>query len=286
MDSYSSNQLRDYSSLFSRSSALQWVNGDFSSINFKVERYDNYWLKNKNICYLDYLKYVYKILETHYQNEYILKNTFLNKWLINKLGEVDSKIYSEFRIGSAVADLAMFNGVSKVFEIKTELDSDRRLKSQIEYYKKVFNQIYIIIPSSKVKLYSNYDSNVGIIIFDSGKDKKFELRKKAPSRLDIDSTALMQVLHTKEYKEIVRDYYGSLPEMTSFNQFKVCSEFIKKIPINKLNELFISKMKDRELCNTLSDKHYCEFNQLSLALKMNGQQRNQLFESLKSPIII
>src|SRR5690606_7805332 len=95
---YHNSQLRDYSSLFSRSQVLSWLKMDFTSINFKIERYDEKWLNNHNLTYLEYLKYVYSVLADDYQNEYIFKNEFLNNWLIKELGETNSQIFSEFRV--------------------------------------------------------------------------------------------------------------------------------------------------------------------------------------------
>ena len=79
---YPNSQLRDYSSLFSRNEVLSWFKMDFTSINYKIVRYDDNWLKSNKATYLDYLKHVYSVLAMNYQNEYIFKNEFLNKWLI------------------------------------------------------------------------------------------------------------------------------------------------------------------------------------------------------------
>ena len=118
---FTSNQLRDFSTLFSRSEVNRWLKGDFNSIDIKLERY-NLIEKNKGNSYLKFLRNTYHILEKNYPNEYVLKNEFLNKWLKKELGTNNSAIFNEFRIGKAIADLAMFNGISKVFEIKTILD--------------------------------------------------------------------------------------------------------------------------------------------------------------------
>lgn len=67
------NQLRDYSSLFSRSEALSWLKMDFTSINYKIERYDEKWLKHQNSTYLDYLKHIYSILADNYKTNIFSK---------------------------------------------------------------------------------------------------------------------------------------------------------------------------------------------------------------------
>lgn len=282
--SYQINQLRDYSTLFSRNEVLSWLKMDFTSIDFKIQRYDNKWLKSSNVTYLDYLKYVYSVLALNYQNEYIFKNEFLNDWLISEIGEDNSKIFSEFRVGNSVADLVMFNGCSKVFEIKTEFDSDFRLPLQLENYKKAFNQIYLIVPETKLRFYEKYDSTIGLITFNSVNVNSFEISRKASNNPEIDPQTIMSILHTNEYKSIVKQHFGYLPEMTSFSQFKICSELICKIPNNELNKLFISQIKKRGDNEALSTRYYREFNQLFLALKMNRTNKKKMIDILKTPL--
>ena len=282
---YNLNQLRDYSSLFSRSVAELWFKSNFDLIDYKIERYDLRWQSSKNATYLDYLKYVYQILEKNYQNEYVYKNSFLNEWLIKEIGYDNTKVFNEFRVGDAVADLVMFNGKSKVFEIKTELDSTKRLNFQIENYSKAFNQIFLIIPESKLSLYSKFDENIGLITFNKNeKSEKFTKHREGIINKEVDSETIMKVLHTNEYKSIVESFYGQLPNMTSFNQFKICNELIKGIPNTELNKKFIEKMKNRNLENTLSNRYHTEFNQISLALKLNKKEKDVMIKKLKSPI--
>ncbi len=278
-----SNQLRDFSTLFSRSEVSRFLKGDFKSIDTKLSRY-NLIEKNKGLSYLKILRKTYKILEENYQNEYVLKNEFLNNWLKKELGTDNSVVFNEFRLGKAIADLAMFNGVSKVFEIKTILDKEYRLSNQIEEYKKLFNEVYIIIPIELLSKYLNYDNSVGIITYES-KIKKFELHRK-PDRLNnINYEVLMEVLHSKEYIKISKEYYKILPNMNSFNQFEICKELISKIPQNELNNLFIKAMKNRNINNQFFNKNNNEFNQICLSLNLKKQERDNLIISLKTNTI-
>jgi hypothetical protein len=281
---YQVNQLRDYSSLFSRGQVLSWLKKDFTSINFKINRYDKKLLNDHNATYLDYLKYVYSVLANNYQNEYIFKNEFLNNWLIKELGETNSKVFSEFRVGNSIADLVMFNGYSKIFEIKTELDNDSRLISQLKNYEKAFNMIFLIIPKSKVHIYEKQDASIGLITYAPTSQDIFTVYREANLNLDIEPSIIMSILHTNEYKSIVKKYYGYLPKMTSFNQYKICSELIFEIPKEKLNKLFIDEIKKRNSTNALSSTYYKEFNQLFLALKMDCDSKNKMINSLKTNV--
>ena len=281
---YQISQLRDYSSLFTRSEVLSWLKMDFTSLNYKIERYDENWIKSKKTTYLEYLKYVYSVLAVNYQNEYIFKNEFLNAWLISELGEENSKLFSEFSVGISIADLAMCNGISKVFEIKTEFDSDSRLHLQLESYKKAFNQIYLIVPESKLNIYEKQEETVGLITFNSNNDHSFSVKRNATTTFDIDPSTIMTILHASEYKSIVKKYIGYLPEMTSFSQFKTCSALLSEIPKSELNALFVSELKNRGNNIALSSRNHKEFNQLSLALKMNRTVKNKMIDLLKTPI--
>jgi hypothetical protein len=277
---YSINQLRDFSSLFSRSEVCRWFKDDFESIDLKLQRY-RLVEKNQGNSYLNVLRQAYKILEKHYPNEYILKNEFLNQWLKKELGNNDSIIFNELRIGKAIADLAMFNGKSKVFEIKTILDKEYRLTTQLQEYKKLFNEVYVIVPKALLFKYIEFDKNVGIITYDSI-SKIFELIRKSIFNSKIDINVLMEVLHTKEYLDIVKRYYVDIPEMNSFNQFNICKKLISEIPNKELNKLFISKMKERKINNLFFNKINREFNQICLSLNLEKSERDNLIMKLKT----
>jgi len=221
------------------------------------------------------------MLEKNYPNEYILKNEFLTQWLKKELVNNQSIIFNELRLGKAIADLAMFNSSSKVFEIKTILDKEYRLSNQLKEYKKLFNEVYIIIPKELFGKYSEFDKNIGIITYESI-TKKFECIQKSYFNCDIDVNVLMEVLHTKEYLDIVKKYYNDIPEMNSFNQFNISKKLIGKIPSSHLNKLFIAKMKERKINNLFFNKVNREFNQICLSLNLNKSERDNLIQTLKT----
>ncbi|WP_293298578.1 sce7726 family protein [Pedobacter sp. UBA4863] len=277
---YSNHQLRDYSTLFTRSEMMKLLANDFNSIDAKLERYASS-RRFKGNTYLKFFKHAYKVLSKHYPNEYIYKNQFLNNWLKNELGTNDSVIFSELRLGKAIADLAMFNGISKVFEIKTILDTAYRLNSQLNVYQKVFNEIYIVVPFSQLERYIGIDEQVGIIAYD---DNLFHLERAATTNYNVDAHALMEMLHTKEYKQLVLDYYGNLPEMNAFTQFDQCKELISQIPAAALNGLFMQVMKQRKTKQQFLKKAHIEFNQICLSLNLSTKQLDCLVANLNTQI--
>lgn len=279
---YDINRLRDYSSLFSRSEVVRWFKNDWSSIRLKIDRYDPNILQ-KEYSYLSYIKQTYRILERFYPNEYIYKNEFITKWLMKEIGLESSKIYSEFRLGKAVADLAMFNGVSKVFEIKTLLDKETRLNNQLEQYSRLFNEVYLVVPEVKSHLYLKRDTTTGIISYDHTKKSFSLLRQAAYCERDIDIDILMEVLHTHEYVQIVEQYFGYRPKFDDFTKFRVCKEIISSIPADILSKQFVTLMKARRIHNVFSKKEF-QFNQLFLAMNYTTNQKQQLLSNLTTTI--
>ncbi|WP_131400907.1 MULTISPECIES: sce7726 family protein [Bacteria] len=274
------NKFRDFSTLFTRSEMLRLLKNDFRSIDAKLARYDLV-EEQRGSSYLKVLKEAYKLLQKNYQNEYIIKNEFLNQRLIQKIGNRNSVIFNEMRLGDATADLAIFNGISRVFEIKTILDKEYRLSRQLEVYKGVFNEIYVIVPQENIKKYMKYDDNVAIISYDAD-ISEFNIEREATENIDIDINILMNILHSKEYVDITNKYYDEVPEINSFNQFEICKSLISKIPSKDLNSLFIEAMKNRKIHNSFFKKINNEFNQVCLSLNFKEKDRKELIEKLKN----
>ena len=200
----------------------------------------------------------------------------------NWYGRSNSVVYNEFRLGKAVADMVMFNGKSKVFEIKTLLDKDSRLSNQLLQYAKIFNEVFVIVPKTKVDKYFKLDTNIGIITYDES-NGTFSLIRISAKNDYIDVNTLMQVLHTNEYIQIVEKYFGFKPSFNDFNKFEVCKNLIVQIPQDVLNELFIGLMKVRKINNEFSNQAN-HLNQICLSLNLSSNDKKDLLTNLGTTI--
>jgi len=280
------NRMRSYSSIFSSTyfSKLLKLN-DYSFIDDKISTYDKDLVGHKIYTYNDYIKFIYKELKKEYLNEYIYKNTFINDFIIKQYGLKNSNVINEFRVGKSVADLVMFNGTSKAFEIKTELDSNKRLNTQLSDYRKIFKQSYIITHERLADKYFKEDPNVGVIVLQqNSRSLKMKEIRAASVNEEICPKTLMRVVRTDEYKNIVKSYYGSLPKMNSFNMFDICESLIFQIPNNILNELFIGELKKRKTNTINLRKYQAELTQLGLAMNLKHKKYDELIEALNEPI--
>lgn len=282
------NKLRSYSSIFSRNFFSKLLSeSDYSFIDDKIKRYDLSKIGNGIDTYFDYIKFTYDELRKKYRNEYVFKNTFINDFLIKKYGTINTIAINEFRIGNSIADMVLFNGTSKAFEIKTELDSNYRLKKQLSDYSKIFNECYIITHESLLDKYLEVDERIGVIkVKEDTKALKMQEIRPAKKNYNIDSEILIRSIRTSEYKAIIKKYFGVLPEMNSFNMFEICSQLLNEIPLNILNHLFIEQIKKRKNNTNIIHTFYKELRQLGLALNLNAKNYEVLTEKLNKPIRI
>lgn len=285
---YDTGQLRDYSLLFTRSEISRLVeSGRSKLVSHCVRQYDSK-VFTSDKTYGAYYKYLYKVLLKHYANEYIYKNEFINRFLYPGYVGRQCYTYSELNLGGVIADLASFNGHAIGYEIKTELDSPERLCRQMEHYRKVFNEVYLVIPEDKCDLYTTaVDPRVGIITYNST-HRAFGVLRSSEQRPGPDADKLMEILLTKEYQAIVRAYYGAeaLKESTDFTLFEDCRHLMHNIPPEMLNEFFITALKNRRQIAPRFSRKYTELNQALIANRMDPDFMPKLQTRLEQHIYL
>jgi hypothetical protein len=278
---------RSYATIFSSTSFLKLLrNDDYSFIDAKISRYDQSLIGTKVNTYYDYIQYVYLQLRKLYRNEYIYKNTFINSLLLAKYGVDETVAINEFRVGNSIADIVLFNGTSKAFEIKTELDSNKRLSAQLTDYSKIFKECYIVTHASLTDKYWKENDQIGIIeLVERPKSISMQEVRHAKENQFIDHDTLIRTLRTSEYKGIVKQYYGELPQMNSFNMFDTCKELMSQIPNYILHDLFIDELKKRKSNTFILKLFHQELRQLCFAMNLNEKDYKELEVKLNKNII-
>lgn len=274
--------LRDISSAFSRSAFVDILNySDYSHLNWLVSRYNNI----KCTTYFELLKKSYFLISKYYRCEYVYKNELI-KLLLNKYGTRNSVYFSEFRIGNSIADMAMFNGESKAFEIKTEYDTPRRLDKQMEDYKHFFDKCYIVIPKNKLDDYLNsIESKTGIITMESnnGRIVLKEIRMACQNDF-FDLDTLMSCLRTTEYKNIVTSLGVSLDGIMGYDMYKFCHNIISHEDSDKVRALFLREIKNRKNNTSLLRRYPMFLRQMMLSLNLSKCKANKLLKQLNTNI--
>lgn len=287
-NSFQIQRLRSYSSVFSRIAFTELIKyGEKRHFHQIYQHYDSSDSCNEGTTLVSYLNHVYRALAKSYRCEYIYKNEIINSLLLKKYGTDKTIAFNEFKVKNSIVDIAMFNGESKAFEIKTELDTPHRLNGQICDYTRLFQKCYIVIPEEKLYNYINYiGPNVGIILLKYVK-RHIELYeyREAVSNANIDPEMVMSCLRTEEYKNIVNTFYGAIPDVNDFQMYDICKQQISNIPASNLQELFLQEIEKRKNCSKLLNVVPNVVRQICLSMNLNKKTIDILIKKLNEPLI-
>lgn len=274
--------LRSLSQLLSNSVFKNLINCNTTIFS---ERINKHLLECKFSNYSDFISTLYKNLVSDYRNEYVYKNTLINELLLKKYSLETTTVINEFNIGSSIADFVLLNGQARVYEIKTEYDSLDKLTKQISDYLKFADKVYVVASGKFIeKLLQEYNNScVGIIEFAEG-NRLITVKDAQKNELFLDHLTIFKVLRKSEYLEIVKSYFGYLPNVPNTRIFKECFSLIETIDIFEFQLLVIEILKKRKLkCPDLllSEKTPYELKHICYSLNLNRKEYQTLFNFLK-----
>jgi hypothetical protein len=239
--------LRYLSQLFSAPSFKKIIRDD-DKMPFKRRLKKHFPDAPSNIKYKKIFEHLYSELQSNYRSEYLFKNALLNKLLIEKHGLKTTTVLNEFAVGGSIADFVLLNGESRIYEIKTDLDSLDKLKKQVSDYIQFANKVYIVTsPKHTEKLLLDYaETSIGIIEFTSSNCLK-ELKIASDNSKAFNFITLFKTLRKQEYLEILNSHFGYIPQVPNTILFKECFELAKKIDLHVFQKLVYSKLKERKI---------------------------------------
>ncbi|WP_057395265.1 sce7726 family protein, partial [Ralstonia solanacearum] len=138
-----------------------------------------------------------------YRNEYIYKATIANRIVFGKHNPRTTSMQVELPVGRSIVDIAVFNGTSTAYEIKTEFDTPKRLLSQSSDYLRAFDHVYVVThPDFADRYASLVDERVGIAAI-TGRNSISVLRSAMSNAAHIEASAVFRMLRRSEYVDAV-----------------------------------------------------------------------------------
>lgn len=221
-----------------------------------------------------FFEWVYNLLFNNYKNEYIYKNVIINKILLGKHSFNTSQILTEFRVGRSKADVVLLNGTTTVYEIKSEYDSFARLEKQIQSYFEIFDYINVITsPSHAKKLDSILPNKAGILEL-SERNTISIIREPKSNKENINPAIFFDSLRKTEYIRIIKEYYGTIPEVPNTQIYRECKKLFCKIPNVYVHDLTIKILKGRnnsKILKAFIDKAPSSVS--AYAMSISGQEK-------------
>lgn len=207
---------------------------------------------SKNLSLDEILNILYDFVSDKYPNDVIYKINFLEN--IENFVGVPSKSYvvNEFKFGRNITDLAVFNGESICFEIKSDLDRANNISKQFKYYEEIFDYCYLVTGVNRVEeLKSKLTDNSGIIVLD--KNESFSIKRSAQKNNNISFEKLFRILRKNEYLKIVRFFYDEVPTVPNTKIFSESFNLLKKIKFENFKAEFLKQIKSRNYSVNITD---------------------------------
>jgi len=226
-------------------------NGKNDVFDYVVRRYIN---EPEGKSHGKLVSEIYAHLGKQQRNEYYYMNTLLNKLLVGIHNVNTTTALSQIHIGHSIADFVMINGEGQVYEIKSGLDNFDRLYDQLHDYFCAFSKVSVLASIhelEKVKkilsTFGEIGNAVGIYVL-SDQDTIFS-RERSRNPLEytelLDHTSIFKLLRKAEYENILRYYFGVLPQSAPVFYFADCLESFKRIPIEEAQRLTHQELKKR-----------------------------------------
>lgn len=232
-----------FSPVFMDNLANNNIQAVFETLNILSQNYPKI---SKDTEIKKILQNVYQDFSRNYRNEHFYKNTLFNEVILKNHNLNNCLPATEFSVGNSIVDLAVFNGTSTAYEIKSEKDNPKRLLQQIEDYQKAFEFVYIVTyPKFIEKIQKDVPQNVGIILLEN--NVLIEKRKAISNMENFEHEVFFNILRLAEFKNIVKKRFGYIPDVPNTKIYKECFKLFIQIPILDVHYLFIEEIRKREI---------------------------------------
>ena len=276
-------QSRQYAQAFGRAvyaDILRWGDSEILTFLCRANR------RNTGETYMDCLHRFYASMKLNYRCEYVFKNEIIAE-LRKHYAHRKSLVVNEFRVGNSIVDLAFFNGESRAYEIKTGFDTPRRLESQLNDYRRVFDKCFLVVEQGEVDTWKNYDEKMGIIAFCHGPRGRISLVETRPAMVNesIDVDILMTCLRADEYEYIAEHYAGAKLSESKYRHFEECKSVLRGMDSKLLHGAFLETIEKRKSGFDVLKQTPRELYQICLSMHLTAKQINVIINSLNNIIV-
>lgn len=282
---FTQEHFRHYAKIFNRPTFLALANGEDPRLIFS--EFDTLALPTTVKTVGDLFRFSFNSILKSYRNEYIYKTIIANKIVFGRHSPKNSAVCIELPVGDSIADIAIYNGTSTAYEIKTELDTPRRLETQTSDYLRAFEHTYIVTHPRLAEKYADCaHSNLGVISVSARGSLKTV--KPAVSNLEnIDANTIFRILRKKEFTSAVQNINGEPLNIANGLVRAHCQKIFLELDKNRAHKIYVDALKKR----TTADEHVLFLRTLPEHLRVLGYatslskiQKARLLKSLAMPI--
>lgn len=175
----------------------------------------------------------------------------------------------EVTILGNIADMLVTNGDIHIYEIKSKVDSLKRLPKQIQTFKKYANKVTVVADEKFIpKLLSEpYMQGVGIISVND----KYSLKTVRESKsFDIHPPYYLAYFNIQELKETLRGFNG----WYKFNFIEAEKKLLELLSYEEIRMLTLFRLKERYKTEFIKRKQLIKEKRIKEALQSRSGQSN------------
>lgn len=192
-------------------------------------------------------------LHRNYRCEYVYKAAIGDRVVFGRHSPRTASLHVEQHVGDSIVDLAVFNGTSTAYEIKTEFDSDRRLVSQASNYLKTFEQVYLVTHPELAERYLRVaHPDVGVLTLNA-RGGLTTVRQATRGIDRLDNAALFRMLRAAEFQAAVRRLCGPQPEVPNVEVRAHYSRLWATLSVEDAHRAYVSAMQERTTLPAVAD---------------------------------
>jgi hypothetical protein len=236
----------------------------------------------------DWFEFFYGLLFDKYRCEYIYKNAIATKIFLSRHGLHTSFMTDEIRSARSRGDVAILNGTSTVYEIKSHFDSFERLDTQLADYRRVFDRIYIVTTAKKAESAIRLmEPAIGVIAL--REDGTLSTLRESPSNKHLtDPGTIFDCMRQIEYCRAITQAFGYVPQVPNSQLYRHARDMFCSLSPSVAHDLMVNQIKKRgkkrpfvELIESAPAclKHVC------LSFSKSAAMARTIAARLKEPLI-
>lgn len=222
-----------------------------------------------------------------YRNEYVYKNELASRLIFGRHSPKTAGFQVELPVGRSIVDVAVANGTTTAYEIKTEFDTARRLGSQTSDYLRAFDKVYVVTDATNATRYEReLDERVGLILL--SKKGSMRIYRDAESNMhNVEPAAIFRCLRKEEYLSAVKDHFGSVPELPNGLIAGYCEKQFAKISSIEAHEVLVNALRTRSTNENIArfvTQLPTSLRALGYATPLSSVQRKTVLTLLSTPV--
>jgi hypothetical protein len=179
--------------------------------------------------------------------EYVFKNEIVNQLFLRHHSADRTAVLTEFRVGNTRLDLLVANGTTTCYEIKTDRDELRRLRSQLTAALRVFDKVYVVTtPRHRDSVVSILDQmpRVGLYVLDPS-TRLTRVRAATPNAAYVDVATIFDCLRQYEYAQAIQRKFGFVPSVPNTRFYSACKTLFASFAPTEAQKVLACSLRRR-----------------------------------------